>query len=209
MEYLDIRKNYSKEDIKITVEALGNGEIVILPTDTVYGIAADAFNDEAIKKIYKLKNREFSNPCNILVSNINMIRSAVKEISKEEERIIKKFFPGALTIIFDKNKNISDVITANKKTVGIRIPDNKFLIEVINEFGRPIVATSLNLAGKESMVNLDNLSNDFKEKADLIVDEGNTKGGIASTIIKINSGKVEILREGPISKEELEECIKS
>lgn len=93
MKYIDIERGYSKDDIKTASEIIKNGGVAILPTDTVYGIAADAINEEAVKKIYEIKKRELSKPCNILVSNINMIREVTKGVSKKEEKIIKKFFP--------------------------------------------------------------------------------------------------------------------
>lgn len=93
MKYIDIEEGYSKDDIRIVAEIIKNGGVAILPTDTVYGIVADAINEEAVKKIYEIKIREFSKPCNILVSNMNMIKEVTKGISKKEEKIIKNFFP--------------------------------------------------------------------------------------------------------------------
>lgn len=107
------------------------GEFWILPTDTVYGIVADSRDIKAVKRIYDVKKRPRSNPINILVSNENMIKSVTRNISYLERKAIKEFFPGALTIIFEKNKKISDIITAGLDTVGIRMPDNSFLLELI------------------------------------------------------------------------------
>lgn len=103
-----------------------------------------------------------------------------------------------MTIIFNKNDIIPNIVTANKDTIGIRMPDNKFLLDVIEMLGRPIVATSLNLAGEESLTDLENLSFEFKNNVDLIVDSGKTKVGMASTIIKVVGDKIETLRQGPI-----------
>lgn len=108
-------------------------------------------------------------------------------------------------MIFDKNSVIPDIVTAKLDTVGIRMPDNKFLLELIENIGRPILATSLNLSGEESMINLENLSDELKNKMDLIVNAGDAKVGVASTIIRVDKEKIRILREGPISKEELED----
>ena len=205
MEYIKIEdNNYTVEDIEKVIKKLKAGGVVILPTDTVYAVAADCLNEDAVIKLYEFKHRNFSNPCNILVSNIEMIKKVTKGISNAEERIIKRFFPGALTIVFEKNNVIPSIVNSNLSTIGIRMPDNKFLLELINNFGRPIVATSLNFAGKKSMTNVNNLPEEFLRHSDLIVDGGEAAIGIASTIIKIENEEIKILREGPISKEELE-----
>ncbi|MCI9366449.1 MAG: threonylcarbamoyl-AMP synthase [Clostridia bacterium] len=206
MEYIKLSKENQK-DIKKVIDTLNKNGVVILPTDTVYGIAADASNEEAVRKIYEVKHRKFTKPCNILVSNIDMIRKVTKNVSPEEEKIMKKYFPGALTMIFDKNDKIPNIVTANLDTIGIRMPNNKFLLELIEKYGKPIVATSLNLAGEESYTNVEKIEKTLKNNVDLIVDGGETKIGIPSTIIKIEDKKIRILREGPITKEELQKEI--
>lgn len=132
MEYIKLEDNYKKEIEKVA-EIIKQGGVAIIPTDTVYGIAADSLNEEAVKKVYEIKKRKFTNPCNILVSNIEMIKNVTKSVSKEEEKIIKAYFPGALTIIFEKNDKIPNIVTANLDTIGIRMPDNKFLLELIEK----------------------------------------------------------------------------
>lgn len=133
MEYIDIKSNkYSKEDLKEIAEVIKAGECIIIPTDTVYGIAASALDKNAVKKIFELKNRAFSKPINILVSNFEMIKKVTKNISLEEKKIMKKFFPGALTIIFEKNDEIPEIVTSGFSTIGIRMPKNKFLLDLID-----------------------------------------------------------------------------
>ncbi|MCI8518748.1 MAG: threonylcarbamoyl-AMP synthase [Clostridia bacterium] len=133
MECIDVKNGYTNKDINKIVKYISLGGIVILPTDTVYGIAADVDNVGAVKKIYEIKNRPITNPVNILVSNLEMIQNATKKITETEKKIIKKFFPGALTIIFEKDKKISNIITAGLDTVGIRMPNNKMLLEIIEK----------------------------------------------------------------------------
>lgn len=132
MKYINIEDGYTKKDIKEVAESINRGEVVILPTDTVYGIVANALNEKAVSKIYEIKKRDKKKPMNILVSNIEMIRKNVKNITEAEERIIKEFFPGALTIIFEKNSLIPDIVTGGLDTIGIRMPENKFLLELID-----------------------------------------------------------------------------
>lgn len=131
MEYISIKKGYTKEDIKHVANTIKSGGVVIVPTDTVYGIAAEATNEASVKRIYDLKGRELTNPMNILVSNIDMIKKFTKNITRTEEKIIESFFPGALTLILKKNNLVPDIVTSGLSTVGVRSPKNDFLLELI------------------------------------------------------------------------------
>lgn len=204
MEYIDIKNGYTNEEVIKLAKDLKEGKVVIFPTDTVYGIVAYSGNEEAVKRIYDLKGRNYSKPMNVLVSNLDMIKTIVKNVTKTEEKIIKEFFPGALTIIFAKKDKFSNIITANLDTVGVRIPDNRLLIDIIDYIGEPIVATSSNLSGEEDIVNAQEAMEKFKDKVDCIVDGGISKGGKPSTIIRLYGNDINILREGPISRKEIE-----
>lgn len=116
MEYIDVT-NYTDDTIDKLKKVIKSGGVVIIPTDTVYGLAADSLNPDAIKRIYEIKKRDFSNPMNILVSNIDMIKKVTNKLSQEEENIIENFFPGALTIILEKNDSIPNIVTSNLSTV--------------------------------------------------------------------------------------------
>lgn len=203
MEYINIEKKYTKADLIKIANIIKCGGVAVLPTDTVYGIASDAMNNKAVMKIYELKGRDFSNPMNILVSNMEMIKKVTKKISKIEADIIKEFFPGAITVIFEKNDIISDTITAGLKTVGIRMPENKFLLELIEIIGNPIVATSCNLSGEPAIIDGNSAIEKFEDKVECIVDCKKTKIGVASTIVKVENQDVKVLREGPISKSQI------
>ena len=147
MKYIDIKDEncYTNEDIKEIADIINSGGVLILPTDTVYGIVSDAFNAKSVERVYTLKNRDFSNPINILVSNIDMIHRCTKGISDLEEEIINKFFPGALTIVFEKDDIIPDIVTAGKSTVGIRMPDMKFLRDIIDYIRKTYCCDKLQL----------------------------------------------------------------
>lgn len=207
MKYIKLNEDEIEKIAKEAIEVIKMGGIVIAPTDTVYGIISDALNEKAVEKIYEIKKRKKSNPCSILVSNKDMLKKVVKKVSLEEEKIIDKFFPGAITLIFEKNEQIPDIVTSGLDTVGIRMPNDKFLLKVIELFGSPIVATSLNLAGEESKTNLDNISKEILNNVDYVIDNGNTKIGVASTVAKIVGKKVEILREGTITKKMIQEVL--
>ena len=207
MKYIKLNEDEMEKRAKEATEVIKMGGIIIAPTDTVYGIIADALNEKAVEKIYEIKKRKKSNPLSILVSNKDMLKKVVKKVSFEEEKIIDKFFPGAITLIFEKNEQIPDIVTSGLDTVGIRMPNDKFLLKAIELLGSPIVATSLNLAGEESKTNLDNISQEILNNVDYVIDNGNTKIGVASTVAKIDGKKIEILREGTITKNMMQEVL--
>lgn len=207
MKYIKLNEDEMEKRAKEATEVIKMGGIIIAPTDTVYGIIADALNEKAVEKIYEIKKRKKTNPLSILVSNKDMLKKVVKKVSFEEEKIIDKFFPGAITLIFEKNEQIPDIVTSGLDTVGIRMPNDKFLLKAIELLGSPIVATSLNLAGEESKTNLDNISQEILNNVDYVIDNGNTKIGVASTVAKIDGKKIEILREGTITKNMMQEVL--
>lgn len=116
MEYIKL-KDITEEKIEKIVNVLKLGGVIITPTDTVYGIIADSLNEDAIKKIYELKNRKYSNPMSVVVSDIDMIRKVTKNITNYERKVIQKFLPGPITIIFEKNEYIPEIVTAGKATI--------------------------------------------------------------------------------------------
>lgn len=134
MEYIDVKNGYTERIVTKIVKIIQSGGIAILPTDTVYGIVADAENLNSVKRIYEIKNRPMTKPVNILVSNTGMVKNIVAKITEKEKKVLERIFPGALTIIFEKNEKVDKIITAGLETVGIRMPNKKLLLEVIEKF---------------------------------------------------------------------------
>ena len=183
------------------VDVINEGGLVIMPTDTIYGIVGDAENDEVIKKVFKLKKREGSKAMLMLVSSVDMLNQYVENISVLEEKLIEKFWPGPLTIIF-KKKNVSDLLTGGLDTVGIRCPRDERLLKIINELGRPILSTSVNVSGNVQATNVNYIDESITSNVDLVIDEGECNG-VASTIVIVENGNVKVLREGEIKEKEL------
>lgn len=181
------------------INTLKDGKLVIMPTDTIYGIIGDATNEDVINKVYEVKERPHDKPLLILVSNLSMLHELVTEIPKETEKIIKKFWPGPLTILFKKSSKVSDTLTANSSLVAIRMPNDKRLLNIMNHLNRPLISTSANISSHDAITNPNQLEEKMKEKIDLIVDEG-TVNNEASTLITIVNGKIEILREGSLTE---------
>lgn len=191
------------KDLKLAIKLLKSGEIIAAPTDTVYGLLADATNESAIQKIYTAKKRPLTKPLILLVSNIEMAKT-LAEFHPNAEKIARRFWidkKKPLTIIL-KAKNISKLITAGGNTVAIRVPNNEFCMNLINAIEKPIVAPSANVSGNNTAVSYDMVKNDFKDSLPLIIDGGVCKN-LPSTIVDLSSGILKILRIGAISKDEL------
>lgn len=176
------------------IEEIEKGNLVIMPTDTVYGIMADATKEDVIEKVFIAKKRE-NKPLLLLVSSIQMLEKYVKELNELSKQLINKYWPDTLTIIFDKNDNLSDSLTCGEKTIGIRMPNNKLLLDIMNKINKPLISTSANISSKEVITNINLIEDDLKEHISYILDDGE-KTNISSTIVKVENNKIQILREG-------------
>lgn len=176
------------------IEEIEKGNLVIMPTDTVYGIMADATKEDVIEKVFIAKRRE-NKPLLLLVSSIQMLEKYVKELNELSKQLINKYWPDTLTIIFDKNDNLSDSLTCGEKTIGIRMPNNKLLLDIMNKINKPLISTSANISSKEVITNVNLIEDDLKEHISYILDDGE-KTNISSTIVKVENNKIQILREG-------------
>ena len=183
---------------KKILEVLNNGELVILPTDTVYGIHADDTSVDAIRKVDEAKHS--NKPHLMLVSSISMLEEYTKEINDLQRKIINKYWPNTLTILFKKNDKISDELTKGSEYVGIRMPNNEFLLNLINEFNKPLLSTSANITNMDVITSTSLIEEELKNKISYIYDIG-TLGTTASTLIKVENNKIVFLREGDLSKQ--------
>ena len=195
--------------LKKTVKYLSQGNLVAIPTETVYGLAGNAYSKKAVKNIFKLKKRPKKNPLIIHYHNISDIKKDVI-INKNFLLLYKKFCPGPLTFILRKNKNskISPFATSNLKTVAIRFPKNKIIRSVLKLIKFPLAMPSANLSSSLSPVNAFDVFEELKRKVNIIIDGGNTRIGIESTVIDL-TGKPKILRPGIITKSDLSRFFKT
>ncbi|MDT8336780.1 MAG: L-threonylcarbamoyladenylate synthase [Candidatus Izemoplasmatales bacterium] len=168
------------------------GKIIIFPTDTVYGIGCLYDDLEAVKRIFEIKQRDYSKPMAILCSTIGMVKNVVDEDTVLDKKLIE-YWPGKLTLIFKKNKNISDIITANKDSVGVRIPNHEISLNLLKKFG-PMVVTSLNLSSEPAIIKFDNVLK-YETRVDYIVDGGDLNSEASTVYDTIN--KI-TLRQGDI-----------
>lgn len=178
-------------------DVLDKDGLIIFPTDTVYGIACNAFSEIAIKKLFLAKNRSFDKPIGVLTDSNEKINMIVKNINEKEKELIDKYLPGNLTIIFDKKENVSNLLTSNKSTIGVRIPNNEIALQILRNYKYPLATTSVNLAGKKEGTEVSDFIDEFKDKVDIIIDGGKTNE-IPSTIVRVENDKINILREGSL-----------
>lgn len=196
-----------KKLINYAADIIKKGGVVAFPTETVYGLGADATNSKAIMKIFKLKKRPSDNPLIVHISSISQLNEVAAEIPPKAEKLIKIFWPGPLTLLFKKNKNISKNITCDLDTVAVRMPENKIALELINSSQTPIAAPSANISGKPSPTKAGHVLKDFGVSVDLILDGGQTKIGIESTVLDMSEKKPMLLRRGAISQIEIEDTL--
>ena len=190
IKYTSLNADYNKIG-----KLLKEGNLIIYPTDTVYGVGGIIESDESIAKIYKAKERSFKSPLIVLVSDISKI-----------EKLIKEFWPGGLTIILNKKDNVPDIMVSGGKTVGVRMPNLDTALKIIEAAGGLLPTTSANISGETTPRSYDELSEEFKERVEILVDGGRCPIGNASTIIDM-SDKPKILRTGAISIEDIEKII--
>ena len=183
--YLNFKEDIEYDKLLKPAQIIKNGGLVIFPTETVYGIGTNALNSKAVKKLYEVKKRPYEKPISLLVNSIEMIENIAKDITKLEYELIKNFFPGPLTIILKKKENISNIVTANKETVGVRMPQNDIALKLIEYAGVPIATPSANISGKPSGTNMKDIMRDFEKKVEYFIDNGSSKIGQASTIVQI------------------------
>ena len=188
---------------KIALE-VKKGNLVITPTDTVYGIMADATNLKAIKKVYECKQRDENKPLLLLASTLKMVKEYTKDLSPLEEEIIKKYWPGKLTILLHKNDKVNDKITSGTDLVGFRIPDNKELLQIINEIGNPVISTSANISGQATITNPKELKEELLNHISYVEDAGIINNE-PSSIIKIENDKIVIIRKESIAHKLIQE----
>ena len=191
--------------INAAVESIHEGKLVGLPTETVYGLAAPINNEKLLSKIFELKERPFFDPLIVHVSSVEQAKSLVTSWPAICDKISKKFWPGPVTLVLEKNHLVSDLITSGLKTVGIRIPKSEIARKFISSLGHPVAAPSANLFKKVSPTQASHVSEVFKKEDVYVIDGGPCEVGIESTIVKVTKKNLEILRPGLVSAAEFQE----
>lgn len=199
--------NTSDESLKEAGKILSSGGLVAFPTETVYGLGANAFCTEAVKNIFKAKGRPSDNPLIVHVSDKAMIDELVLDKTNCAKILIEKFMPGPITLIMKKSDKIDDVVSAGLKTVAIRFPENNVAVKLIEYAKVPVAAPSANLSGKPSPTEARHVIEDMRGRIECIIDGGACFAGVESTVVDVTEEIPVILRPGIITLEDLREVI--
>lgn len=201
------KNNPEIELIDFAAKVIKEGGLVAFPTETVYGIGVNSFNEEAIKKIFIAKGRPQDNPLIVHIAELEQIYDLVKEVPQKAKTLMKKFWPGPLTLIFKKSQKVPYVNTAGMDTVAIRMPSNTIAHLLIKRAEVPISAPSANVSGKPSPTDASHVIEDLYGKVDVIIDGGKCDVGVESTVLDLTEKVPVILRPGAVTLEMLREVI--
>lgn len=202
-KYFDWKERIIEEELWFCADIIKNGGTVIFPTETVYGIGANALSSKAVQKIYKVKERAKDNPLIVHVSSKSVITDLAEDISGIEQKLIDTFMPGPFTLILKKKDIIPKEVSAGLDTVGIRMPINKIANRLLSKTKLPIAAPSANISGKPSGTRIEDIREELDNKVDAVIDGGFCDVGLESTVVKVINGIPTILRPGKVTLEEI------
>lgn len=195
----------SEHEVDTVVGALRRGNLVVYPTETLYGLGANALDEGAVKRVFIAKSRPFDMPISIAVSDMQMMET-VAVLDATSRKLVQNFMPGPITLVLKKKPKVPDLVTAATDEVGIRMPDHPLALKIIQKFG-PITSTSANLHSHPDPVNLKNTVKEMGESVSVYLDCGSTKLGRHSTIIAVHDGEIEVVRQGVIPIKQIEAAL--
>jgi L-threonylcarbamoyladenylate synthase len=192
------------EDFYPAIEALTRGDVIVFPTETLYGLGADALNEAAVAKVLSLKGREADNPISVLVANQSMLRSLVTDIPAAAQLLMNRYWPGPLTLVLPGRKDIPKPLSNPAGGIAVRISSQPIATLLVRALGRPVTATSANPSGKEPARTVEEAKTYFAEQIRVYVDGGTLTSKSGSTVLEVMENRFRIIREGEISAFELE-----
>lgn len=195
--------NSENEVIRNAAAIVSRGGVIAYPTETIYGLGADATNEQAILRIFEIKGRNFSNPISVIIGRPDDVHPLVRIIPETAQQLMDAFWPGPLTIVFEAADCISPLLTANTGKIGIRLSGYDGARRIARAAGKPLTATSANLAGAPECETPDQVLRQIGDRIDAVIDLGKTGGMIASTVIDASGTRPMLLREGGITREEI------
>jgi L-threonylcarbamoyladenylate synthase len=204
---IKVGKDISK--IKIAAEIIRNGGLVAFPTETVYGLGANALDENAVKKIFEAKKRPIDNPIIVHIARKSDVYKLTKNAPKITKKLIDKFWPGPLTLVLKRSEIVPKITCGGLDTIAIRMPRNRIALALIKMSKLPIAAPSANLSGKPSPTSAKHVINDLKGRIDVVIDGGRTEIGVESTVLDLTTKIPTILRPGGVTFEELKKVLKN
>ena len=194
-------------NISKAVKILNDEDVVAIPTETVYGLAANIYSDKAIRRIFEVKQRPLFNPLIVHVHSIEQLEEIVSDIPAKAQLLAEAFWPGSLTLILKKKPGIPDVITAGKETVAVRIPNHPVVLKLLKELSFPLAAPSANPFNRISPTSAIHVESYFKDSIKMVLDGGECVNGLESTIVGFEDNEPVLYRLGAISVEEIEKVV--
>ena len=198
-----IKRIEEPDAIALALSFLRSGHVIVVPTDTVYGLAADGLNPEAVERLYIIKARPRSQPIPVLLADIEDVWFVIRSLPAPAHRLARAFWPGPLTLVLPARPELPAVLRGGRDTVGVRIPNHEWLRALIRRLRRPLAATSANLSGQPPALTADEVTAQIDERVPLILDAGPAPGGQPSTVVDCTGPEPVILRPGPISEEDI------
>ena len=187
------------------IQTLDNAGVIVYPTDTLYGLGADVFNDTAVEKVFKIKKRPWDKPLSVAVSNIDEMEK-IADIDDKTEMLVECFLPGKLTLVLYKKSDVSDIVTGGSEKIAVRIPDQKIALRILEAYG-PLTATSANIHGEKTPHIINDIQLQFKDEDIAVYIDYGRLDGKPSTIVDMTKEIPEIVRQGEISKEDIMDAI--
>ncbi|MGQ9456638.1 MAG: L-threonylcarbamoyladenylate synthase [Armatimonadota bacterium] len=200
-------QNPEPEAIETAAEAIRSGELVIFPTETVYGLACDAINESAIERVFDAKGRDKKHPLPVQIASVTDLSRVASRIPEIAFKLAERFWPGPLTLVLPKSEHISFKITGSTETIGIRIPDHPVALAILNRVRIPIIATSANITGQNPPITAQEAIASIGEKVAVVLDAGECKIRVPSTVLDVSVTPPHILRVGAISVDEIRDII--
>ena len=198
-------KVVTEENMSLVCQIIKEDGVVAFPTETVYGVGVKFGSKIALDKLMEAKNRDYSKAITLMVADEKDIEKYAY-VSDDVRKIIQAFMPGMITLVFKKKENVDSIMTNGKETIGIRIPDSQYVLNLLQKVG-PMLVTSANLSNHPNTTSTKEVLNQLDGRIDLIVD-GQTTDNVASTVVDVSGSEIKILREGKITKEDIQEVLK-
>lgn len=200
-------ENPDMKAIRAAADAIRDGELVIFPTETVYGLAADAMNKEAVKKVFSAKGRFDKQPLPVQVGSLEAVSQAAEFVPANVRPLAELYWPGPLTLVLTRNPSLPSTVTGGRETVGVRVPDHPVALALVKELGSPIVATSANMSGDPPPTNAEDAVKEVGLSAAVVLDGGVSRLGQSSTVVDVTVSPAKVLRRGSISVDDIRKVL--
>ena len=197
-------ENPQPEFVMEAAEIIKTGGVIVFPTRCLYGLGADAFNRQAVSRVFAIKQRSRKNPILVLIDRREQLEPLVKRIPAVATKLMEHFWPGRITLVFEARDSVPDKLTAQTGKIGVRMPGHAVALALVKAVQGPITGTSANLSGRPGCHRIADLDLQIAGRLDLILDAGRLKGGIGSTVVDVTGERLQIMREGEISAAEIQ-----